>query len=384
MNKLAFRILNKIVSKPGIDRRTLVAEIQKEHPASPHEIAVVIADLRNQELLTEGDQGFQPLSANEEFYQKMQPYSDDEVLDLLINYLNKHSGPSVMTNLNNDLQLHLNREDEDYYEALLAENDFVKTTYPSGPTIPTFFISDKGKINLRKHGGYLNYLEAQKPKPVPEDIVLKYIENELMYDPVEVLKMCGIDIRLMNTILAVLGDKIHKYYGAGNSFPYAICISDEGLRYLYEGPKTSVAKISYIHNDHSSHTHGPNSPVVSGNFAARNMESISIGSMSNSSIQQGTYDSLGQIITRGQDELASILVSLRAIQDGLDNSIDVHKELISEIETLASQQKSPRPKGIIVTTSLNAIKAIIEKIAVNAATPAVVDQITHFLSNHHF
>lgn len=110
---------------------------------------------------------------------------------------------------------------------------------------------------------------------------------------------------------------------------------------------------------------------------------INIGSMNNSTLQQATHNSsiTVAIDQRKLDELSNILSSLKGIQSTLDTSIDLHKELISEIETIASQQRSPRPKSIIITESLKVVKEILEKITVNAATPAIIDQITSFL-NH--
>jgi hypothetical protein len=111
---------------------------------------------------------------------------------------------------------------------------------------------------------------------------------------------------------------------------------------------------------------------------------INIGSMNNSTLQQATHSSsITVTLDRGKlDELSNILASLKSIQNTLDTSIDLHKELISEIETIASQQKSPKPKSIIITESLKVAKGILEKITVNAAAPAVIDQITHFLTHH--
>lgn len=275
MNKLAFRILSKIVSEPGIDRKTLVSDIQRTYPASPHDIAIVIANLRNEGLLTEGEQGFQPVAGKTEFYQKMQPFSDDVVLDLMIKNLNKPGGsPNTITHLNSDLKLYLNREDSDYYEALLTQNDFVKTTYPDGSTFPTFFISDIGKINLRKFGGYLEYLEARKPKPKEEDIILKCLASRegVWHDTKEIFAACGIDATRMRTILAVLSDKIDLMQAVGEDLPHSISITEEGLKYLNSGKPSEIASINYIHNDHSTHTHGNNSQVLGGNVNIGHIE----------------------------------------------------------------------------------------------------------------
>lgn len=109
---------------------------------------------------------------------------------------------------------------------------------------------------------------------------------------------------------------------------------------------------------------------------------INIGSMNNSSLQQGTTNSTinFEFTERSSAELETIINSLKDIQGGLDVSTDLQKELISEIATLESQRESPRPKRLIITESLKSIRTILESVTGNAMTPIIVDQITRLLS----
>lgn len=109
---------------------------------------------------------------------------------------------------------------------------------------------------------------------------------------------------------------------------------------------------------------------------------INIGSMNNSSLQQGTSNSTinFEVNERSSADLETIINSLKNIQDVLDLSIDLQKELISEVATLESQRASPRPKRLIITESLKSIRTILESVTGNAMTPIIVDQITRLLS----
>jgi len=271
MNKLAFQILTTVVSQPGITRKELVAQVQSKHPVAAHDIIVEMTELKSIGLLVETDQNLSPVPEKADYYQTMHPFTDDETLALMIKHMNGPGGtPTTITHLNSYLQLHLDNEDREYFEALLKTNKFIRTTYPSGPTIATFFISDDGKIELRKYGGYLEYLDAQKPKRKLEDLVLEYLnERDIMWiETREVFKDCGIEFRHIRTTLALLGNRINRLPSKNDDLPEAIKISDEGRRYLHGYASPPTPSINVVHNDNSTHTHGDNSPVVHGNFTS--------------------------------------------------------------------------------------------------------------------
>jgi len=109
---------------------------------------------------------------------------------------------------------------------------------------------------------------------------------------------------------------------------------------------------------------------------------ITIGTMTNSTLQQGTNSStINFHFDNGKiNELDIIINSLKDIQNTLNISVDLHQELISEIQTLESQKQSPRPKSVIITESLKTIRTILENVAGNAMTPVIVEQITKMLA----
>jgi hypothetical protein len=109
---------------------------------------------------------------------------------------------------------------------------------------------------------------------------------------------------------------------------------------------------------------------------------INVGSMNNSTLQQGTnYSTINfQLDESKTIDLETIIKSLNSIQKSLNISTDLQKELISEIQTLESQRKSPRPKGIIISESLKSIKTILEGATSNIMVPIIIDQITKLLS----
>lgn len=109
---------------------------------------------------------------------------------------------------------------------------------------------------------------------------------------------------------------------------------------------------------------------------------INIGSMTNSTLQQSTTNSTINFNLENHKiaDLGEVINSLKDIQDTLNISVDIHKELISEIQTLESQIQSPRPKNIIISESLKTIKTVLESVAGNALTPIIVEQITRLLT----
>lgn len=109
---------------------------------------------------------------------------------------------------------------------------------------------------------------------------------------------------------------------------------------------------------------------------------ITIGTMTNSTLQQATNNSTinFQFDTRKLNDIDTLLVSIDQIKDTLNLSIDLHQELISEIETLQIQKQSPRPKNTIIAEALKSIKTILENVTGNAMTPVIVEQITRMIT----
>lgn len=110
---------------------------------------------------------------------------------------------------------------------------------------------------------------------------------------------------------------------------------------------------------------------------------INIGTMNNSSLQQGTNESIinQNLDKKNIDDLDSLIQAVEKLQQTISLTADLKQEWLSELETLKIQQKSPKPKSVIIQESLKTIRNLAEGIAGNALAPSVINQITHFL-NH--
>lgn len=123
----------------------------------------------------------------------------------------------------------------------------------------------------------------------------------------------------------------------------------------------------------------PNQPTQ--HFLPLNI--ISIGTMTNSSLQQGTNASTININLDSikLNDIAHILESLKNVQDVLDLSVDLHKELISEMQTLQIQKESPKPKSLIINESLKTIRSLLESVSSNVIAAPIIEQITKLIHN---
>jgi len=110
---------------------------------------------------------------------------------------------------------------------------------------------------------------------------------------------------------------------------------------------------------------------------------INIGTMTNSSLQQGTTSSTINVNLDSNklNDLSQILESLKNVQDILGISVDLHKELVSEIQTLQIQKESPKPKSIIIKESLKTIRGLLENVSANIISSPIIEQITKFMHN---
>jgi hypothetical protein len=111
------------------------------------------------------------------------------------------------------------------------------------------------------------------------------------------------------------------------------------------------------------------------------MNLIHIENMNHSSIQQGTYFSAQTISfdIENKEDLKKIINEIEHIKEQLNLDRLVFDELTSEIDTLKSQLKSPKPKNIIVTESLKTIRSLFEGVAGNAATPIIIEMINNLI-----
>ncbi|PZX62973.1 hypothetical protein [Hydrotalea sandarakina] len=108
---------------------------------------------------------------------------------------------------------------------------------------------------------------------------------------------------------------------------------------------------------------------------------INIGTMTNSTLQQGTTNSTINFNYNTQTavDIEKIVSQLNDIKDSLNLSNELQSELLSEIQTIEIQKKSSKPKSIIITESLKSIRTILESVAGNAMTPVIIDQISKLI-----
>jgi hypothetical protein len=153
-------------------------------------------------------------------------------------------------------------------------------------------------------------------------------------------------------------------------------LTDEGLL----EPKTLGGGISITHYGiveiEDSLTHPDSS---TDHFLPINV--IHIENMTNSAIQQGASHSTQTINFNADksEDLKKIIFEIENIKEQITLDRLVFDELVSEIDTLKSQIKSPKPKSIIVTESLRTIRSILEGVAGNAATPLIIGMIDNMI-----
>lgn len=88
---------------------------------------------------------------------------------------------------------------------------------------------------------------------------------------------------------------------------------------------------------------------------------LQVGTMSHSQVQQGTSRSSTQVQrTLDLDVLRELVAELRAITSELDLEAEQNDEYEADLETVAAQLASPRPKVGILRESLSSVRAILE------------------------
>lgn len=108
---------------------------------------------------------------------------------------------------------------------------------------------------------------------------------------------------------------------------------------------------------------------------------INIGTMNNSTLQQGTTNSTINFTYNAHTavDIEQIVSQLNDLKDSLNLSNEHQSELLSELQTIEIQKKSSKPKSIIITESLKSIRTILESVVGNAMTPVIIDQISKLI-----
>ena len=105
-----------------------------------------------------------------------------------------------------------------------------------------------------------------------------------------------------------------------------------------------------------------------------------VGNMTGSVIQQGTAHSHATVHFQSA-QVRPILNKIRASIDQLPLNDATKGELISEIETVESQLKSPRPRSAIVSECLRSARTILEGAAGSFLSTRLAVEISRILGN---
>ena len=135
-----------------------------------------------------------------------------------------------------------------------------------------------------------------------------------------------------------------------------------GISITHEG----ILEIEELHNS-------PDVPTV--HFPAINV--INIENMNNSAIQQGNTNSTQNFLFEQTktDDLQKLILEIERIKNDLNLGKEDANELESELATINSQSKSPKPKKIIITESLKTIRNLFEGVAGNVIAPSIIEMI---------
>lgn len=105
-----------------------------------------------------------------------------------------------------------------------------------------------------------------------------------------------------------------------------------------------------------------------------------IGSMQNSQIQQASPSGSQKLSIENEiNEISKIISSLKDSVDQLNLPIAAKDELNSEIDTILSQSRSPKPKSGILRESLKTIRTILEGAAGNVIASGILIQLARYV-----
>ncbi|MCE5175799.1 MAG: hypothetical protein ABFC90_07150 [Bacteroidales bacterium] len=195
----------------------------------------------------------------------------------------------------------------------------------------------------------------------------RFLFLEKLYDTTDGNSTYIVDMWELGTELGFDREKTH------NIVDY---LTDEGLiepKALGGGIAITHEGIIEIEDSQSN----PDSPTR--HFLPMNV--IHIENMNNSVIQQGTSLSTQTInfnVDKSED-LKKLINEIENIKEQITLDRMVFDELVSEMDTLKSQIKSPKPKSIIITESLKTIRSILEGVAGNAVSPLIIEMINNII-----
>ncbi|TAG57669.1 MAG: hypothetical protein EAZ27_02135 [Cytophagales bacterium] len=197
--------------------------------------------------------------------------------------------------------------------------------------------------NEKKRFLFLKYLYTQSSGDATYIFIISEVGKELDYD----------EVKLITSYL--FEEKLVKFPALGG----VISITHQGIKEVENTIRNPIKNTEQI----------------------LHYNTINIGTMNNSSLQQSTTNSGISFVYNEQKslELNDIIKLLKDIKDSFELSNDLQNELITELQTIELQSKSVKPKNIIIYESLKTIRTILESVASNAIAPLIIDRITALL-----
>ncbi len=192
---------------------------------------------------------------------------------------------------------------------------------------------------------------------------LKYLYDKVdgsSSEPVEVFKTgeeLGFDRTITSKIVEYLCNEYLIEYFAGSP---DINITHSGVKEIEEALK----------NPEEQTEHFP--PAIN---------IININSMNNSVIQQGTNASFQSVEFREEikKDIEQLIIELQKIKKNFNKHSNELTEFQSQLDTLKSQLKSPRPIPIIIKETLKSLRSLIEGVAAGAMTPQLTDRLSKLI-----
>lgn len=135
--------------------------------------------------------------------------SEEDRLEAIFDKLLRTHGHGVttMSYLNSSIGLNLNRDEEQYFEALLVQNKLTETHQPYGSIYYTIKLSNDGYLLLKKHGSYKKYILSTLNKEDVLKMILSKLNDNSIKPISDILKDIGINTDLADSYESVLKNR---------------------------------------------------------------------------------------------------------------------------------------------------------------------------------
>ena len=124
--------------------------------------------------------------------------SDEDRLEAIfykLFYTHGH-GVTTMSSLNSSIGLNLDRNENQYFEALLVQNELIEAHQPYGSNYYTIKLSNDGFLSLKKYGSYKKYKLSTLKKEDVLKLILSKLKDGSIKHISDILNDIGADIDL--------------------------------------------------------------------------------------------------------------------------------------------------------------------------------------------